>query len=1507
MTAIQEVISVLRQEAENYLFEVSWEVCNKVGGIYTVLRSKLPTAIKNFGANNYILIGPLVERNRHFIEANTAPLVAIAEVLQAKNLNCKVGYWDTEGKPIVILIDFRNRYRIDTLLYNLWADFKVDSLASNYDYQEPILFATAAGEVIEALANSNIMKKHPVIAHFHEWLCGAGLLYLKKHCGEVSTVFTTHATVLGRSLASNGISIYNLPKTFDATLEAKKYGVFAKHSLEGAAAKAAHCFTTVSAITADEAYIILGKYPDKVVFNGLDIEKKQISSITTTIATPTATPANVSNVSIIATSTAPATTLATATTATATTTATTATATNAIVNANAVTNTTVITATTEETTRAAIRRKLRDIASRVIGKILPENTLLCLTSGRYEFHNKGFDVLLQSLAQLEKKQSLDAPPLVVFFLVAADWHTKQDSLLEGNAANDIEQKSAIGIATHHIFKPEQDSIIRACNELGLKQGDHKTHVVFCDAYLNGSDGVFDIVYEQVLAACDFSIFPSFYEPWGYTPLESIADSTPTITTDLAGFGDWVHSLAADYKDAVYVLERKHKTDSEFVDMLSGCLEEIIKHSQDSTINAARRKKAFAVASLADWKYFYMEYLDAYFQAMKFNDMYHNRLATTMIVDDKTVTAIYEAESSQPRFRTFQYDSPLPEKLNALRELAYNFWWSWHESAKGVFARINQALWEEVGHNPVHFLNHVTNADLQKAAANEEYMRFYEKNIAAFCMYCKDPEAVAKFCNASAISDEHPIAYFCMEYGINECLPIYSGGLGILAGDYLKAMSDLKIPLVAIGLFYKQGYFLQNINAHGEQIAIYKTWNDNQIPVRTVRDTNGKPLLVGVEILGRTVYAKVWVAKVGHIKLYLMDTDVIENATEDREITNSLYGGSSEVRIKQEIILGIGGVKLILEKLNIQPSLYHLNEGHSAFLLLERIHNCYRQGFSLAESMELIRCTSIFTTHTPVAAGNEEFSEELIRKYFIHYIGSMEAMGVSLNALLNFANSGITATRSFSMTALALRLCSYSNAVSTLHGKVARTMWQSIWSELLPDEVPITHVTNGVHLGSWLGNSMKLIYHKHLKPDWQNKQDDRQMFDSILTISDEAIWQAHQTQKNKLIELAKNLVLQQYSARNENKQLLKASLDCLKENVLLLGLARRFTAYKRNDLILKDRERLARILTNESRPIVMLVAGKAHPADGSGSDLIRTFIDIMREPRFNGHIIFLEEYNIALAEALVQGVDVWINTPLVGREACGTSGMKVGVNGGLNFSTKDGWWEEACSNPQAGWVINSVTAIADSARRNDIENMFMLNILENEIAPLYYNKNRDGFNPGWVSKMKASIALVAGQYNTSRMVKDYIEQLYCPAIKYATQLFANDYQELKNIVRWKSEMTSKFNTVKIKAILAEGIKEGKIVSQGLITVRLLLFAGKLSANELRAELVLKKTDDTGDATTANKPQVIPFTLTDSREAGVLSYIVEHRINDTGFYSYGVRVFPYNEKLLRPQDARMVYWG
>lgn len=1413
------------QARKRCLAEVSWEVCNKVGGINTVLATKAKYALQNF-PDRYLAIGPWLDRNDSFVEQMLPLLEPISKVLYEKNIRCRYGYWDTPQCPPIptILVEYKNRYKIDDLLYRLWSHFEVDSLASNFEYIEPILFSTAAGEIIKTIGE-DVLIEEQLIAHFHEWLCGAGSLYIQQYAPQIVTVFTTHATVLGRALAGAHQDIYHLPAHFSPNLEANKQGVFAKHSMESATAKFSDCFTTVSRITAEESLNMLGKYPEKIVFNGMDMQRIQHASPDK-------------------------------------------------INSN--------------------RKKLIDIAEKITRKPISDHALLFMTSGRYEPHNKGFDLFLKSLALLEKDLNEDSPPIVALFLIGSGYRTKHDSLLDETIALDGRQKEAIGIATHRINNPYDDPIIRLCNEYNLRYSN-KIHVVFSDAYLNGSDGVFDILYEEALEACDLSVFPSAYEPWGYTPLESITYGTPTITSDVAGFGCWVYDLREDYQGAVYVLPRKDKTDKEATDQLCDYLKTILKQSRSE--REIFRSKARQIAQLADWKYFYNDYLDAYDQACEFNEIIHHPLSSTYLTNSFT-TNIHGEESFTPKLRTFEHESQLPKALEELRPLVNNFWWSWNDEVACLLQELDARLWEKSKHNPVYFLNFASNLMLMKKANDPHYISNYLHILSRFHSYMGN-RVPHKMCDTSIFNAEHPIAYFCLEYALDECLSIYSGGLGVLAGDYLKTLSDLNIPTIAIGLFYKQGYFIQKINAQGDQVAFYDSKNPNQLPMHQLNDENGKPLMINLEILERTVHLCVWEVKVGHVNLYLFDTDIPENTPEDRLITSKLYVGTPENRFIQELILGIGGVRLITHYLKVKPALYHLNEGHSVFLLLERIRALCNEGFSHIEAAWIVYTSSIFTTHTSVPAGNEVYEKALIRKYGEK---PMERLKIPLDELLRLGQSNVSPNK-FSLTALALRLACGSNAVSKIHRQVVCSMWKDIWKGFLQDELPTTYVTNGVHLPTWLGPDLKKLFHSSLKDNWMDQIEDPTIWKDIYSIPDESLWEAHQTQKEKLLASIRSRILSEYTARNERKRLIKSSLDALKKNSLLICLSRRFATYKRHDLILKNRERLAKLLVDEKKPVILVIAGKAHPADGVGNEKIHLFIEAIRDELFQGHIIFLEDYDLVLAKSLVQGADVWLNNPIRYSEACGTSGMKAGMNGVLNLSTRDGWWDEAYS-PDIGWTIESIDTHGDESKRDEIESMFLLDILETSVIPTYFNVQQGEINSHWVAMMKASIATLSYQFNTVRMAQDYFERLYNPVGAYAKHLIENNYVKLKELTEWKKDIANRFTTVQIKTILVDGIKDGKIHSDGIIHIKLLLFSGKVKANELKVEFVLIKNDENQSTM---PPTVIPLTLEDSRDSGILTYSTKYHLIETGFYSYGIRLLPVHPLLIHPQDSEVVIWG
>lgn len=1401
-----------------FLFEVSWEVCNLVGGINTVLRTKVPQVKCHFD-NQYILIGPLLETNDRFIESTSPCLTAISHILSEKNIIFRCGFWDVEGKPMVILIDYRNRYQANDLLFSLWNDFSVDSYQAGYDYIEPVLFATLAGEVIHLIFEKLFSSERQVIAHFHEWLSGAGVLYLRKHAKCISTVFTIHATVLGRALSERQINLYNLTEAFDPEQAARETNVTSKHSLERAAAKYAESFTAVSTIVADEAYLMLGTYPDKILFNGLNVEAIQL---------------NLPSIN-----------------------------------------------------RKAIREKLLTIANNVLNTSLPENTLFWISSGRFELHNKGYDIILKSLAKLNKEITGNFPNIVLFLLVAKRKNGKEKNLFNTHQSN------FEGMLTHILSDPEHDSIFQFCKSLGFNNLNQKISVIYSDIYLEGNDGVFNFPYHDILASCDLGIFPSFYEPWGYTALECLAYEVPTITSDLTGFGAWISSLVniEACSNAVFVLNYKNKDEQTVIDRLAKHLSSVAVINTD--INRSC-ENAIAISKLADWKNFYKNYLETYEQAIEYDKTcYHQFL------HEADMTMIGGAKIIEPHFHKIQREIKLPEALIELKELAHNFWWTWHEHAETVFRDIDESLWEEVYHNPIKFLQQVSEEKLLAKAKNKNYLLRFQRIIKTFNIYLARKNTPSVFCENNIINPQSPIAFFSLEYGIHESLPIYSGGLGILSGDYLKTASDLNVPLIAIGLFYKEGYFDQTIDSALEQEAHFNLQDPNNLPIKLLCDNKEEPIKLAITLGDKTLQLNIWQVSVGIINLYLFDTDISENSSQDRQITRKLYVSDRETRLLQELVLGIGGIRLINDILKIKPAVYHLNEGHSAFLLLEKLKDFMQQGFTFREALEATRVAAVFTTHTSVGAGHEIYPDLMIKKYLAQYA---EFLGIPFSEIMNFGITHDHVVNQFSLTSFAFHLSLGFNAVSQIHRHVVCKEWSKIWPGFLDIEAPIQSVTNGIHIQSWLGYDLHKLLLKTSGLHYLEHLTDNNTFEKMDRISDEEIWNAHQNLKSCLIKKVKELIVTEYTERNEPQTLINQSVDALEPNTFIIGFARRFASYKRHELIFKNPARLIKLINQLKQPVVLIIAGKAHPSDPAGKKIIHDIVSLLKNLEFQGRIIFLENYDIALAKYLIQGVDLWLNTPMLLSEACGTSGMKAGINGVLNCSIEDGWWYEA-HNATLGWSIKSFPAIAHADKRSELENNFLLDLLENSIIPTYYNKNKKGFNPQWVSMMKASITTLIPQFNTQRMLKNYCDQLYCPIANYAANLMKNNAADLKTLIQWKDQIVNRFKTIEIKTIIVNGIKNGKLSKEGIINVKLVLYSGKLNANEIKAELVLvKNSADQYNQT----PFVFPLQLSEKQNKGLLIYETECNAKEINFDAFSVRVYPYNPLLYYPQDAKIAYW-
>ncbi len=731
------------------------------------------------------------------------------------------------------------------------------------------------------------------------------------------------------------------------------------------------------------------------------------------------------------------------------------------------------------------------------------------------------------------------------------------------------------------------------------------------------------------------------------------------------------------------------------------------------------------------------------------------------------------------FRETPNHFSLPRRIGRLGELAYNLWWVWNPDAQRLFTQIDRPLWERVYHNPVAFLRHVERAELNAATNDRYYLDLYDQVMRDFDKYINAEDTWWR-CTYPEMTDKQ-IAYFSFEFGLHESLPVYAGGLGILAGDHLKESSDLGLPLVGVGFYYTQGYFSQKITEDGWQETRSLTLNFEELPVIPLTNADGSPLTIQVLLAGREVCARLLEVQVGRVPLYLLDTDLECNTPADRQLTARLYTSDQEVRISQEILLGIGGVKA-LRTLGYDPTVWHMNEGHSAFLTLQRIREYMQTGMSFDDASKQVRRTNIFTTHTPVPAGNDEFPLWMMDKYFAHFLPEFK---MSRDQFMDIARAQQSWGETFSMPVLALRQSEYANGVSELHGEVARKMWAHLWPGSKVEDVPITHVTNGVHTGTWLARRMRLLFDRYLGPDWMENIDDPDLWSLVDKIPDAELWATRRHLKNKLVSYAIERARRQWVSGSIHPVQVVASGVLLEPYSLTIGFARRFATYKRGNLILRDVERLLRIVNNPEMPVQIIFAGKAHPADEPGKLVIQEVYRMVKDARMGGRLVFLEDYDMNLAHLLTQGVDVWMNTPRRPMEASGTSGMKAALNGTLNFSVLDGWWREGY-NGHNGWAIGSDKEYADPYQQDEADARSIYDTLENEIIPLYYaNRAADGLPSEWIARVKECIRTLAPQFSTRRMVKEYIAGMYVPGMK-AVEQVEEQTEELPEAVETEVE-------------------------------------------------------------------------------------------------------------------------
>lgn len=1407
-------INVLKPD---YLFEVSWEVCNKIGGIHTVISTKTVSLIKEF-ENNYIVVGPdlvhEMEENPEFIP-DPQLFANWRQVADLEGLRIKVGRWNVPGKPIAFLVDFSQLFTIkDQIFSKLWEEYELDSISGQWDYIEPALFGYAVGQVIESFVKYNLSSGDKIVAQFHEWMTGSGILYLKKNIPQVGTTFTTHATVLGRAIAANNLPLYSQLESFTASDIAKEFNLVSKHSLEKLAATNADTFSSVSEITARECSAFFGRKVDLLTPNGFED--------------------------------------------------------------------TLIPAEPEfSKKRQSARKKLLSVASALSSQELPENAYIIATSGRYEYHNKGLDLFLDSLAEL-RNHKLDAPVVAFLLIPANHYGARRDliSCIENPSLNPEGSR----MLTHHLHDEEFDQILNRIKHHGFKNSpEEKVKIVFVPAVLNGQDGVFNTYYYDLLIGCDQTLYPSYYEPWGYSPLESIAYKVPTITTSLAGIGRWIKDECKTFCKGVSIIDR---TDTNSADVIKQIVNAILEvYSANPGERNAICEGSSELSKTALWRSFIFYYRQAYSIALQKVSLRSDEFIS---IEEKPTEQVHEQIlplTNQPKWNSIIVRSKLPKTLEILSEISQNIWWTWDDAAQQLFEIIDPKIWRASDYNPSLLFEMVPYKRLQDLSKDNNYVDQLNQVYERFKRYMeegRDPKGPK-------------IAYFSMEFGFHDSLKLYSGGLGILAGDYLKEASDAKVNLVGVGILYRYGYFSQMLTTQGEQQAVYDFQHFTKIPIQPVKDKNDEQMMVQIMLPGRIMFGRIWKLHIGRIKMYLLDTDFEKNAPEDRSVSYQLYGGDNENRLKQELLLGVGGVRA-LEMVGLKADLFHSNEGHSAFVGLERIRELIRtKQLTFAEAQEIVRASTLFTTHTPVPAGHDHFNEDLLRKYMGHYPGRLR---ISWEQFMALGRSNPNNWKEeFNMSYLAAHLSQEVNGVSMLHGAVTRDMFACLWPGFLPEELHVGYVTNGVHWSTWTAPAWKKVYEEIFEGNFVDNQSNFDFWKRIYDIDDKRIWDIKQNLRSRLIAAVKERFKESWIKRHEDPKQIIAINNTLSDKALTIVFARRFATYKRAHLLFRNPERLAKILNNPKMPIQIIFAGKAHPADKAGQELIKMIVEFSKKPEFLGKLLFLQGYSIGLARLLVSGADIWLNTPTRPLEASGTSGEKAVMNGTLHFSVLDGWWVEGYQ-PEAGWALTNERTYDNPQFQDDLDAEIIYSILESEVLPAFYERNSEGISTEWVKYIKNTIAGISPKFTTRRMINDYVSQYYIKLYERSLKINANDFEMAKRISAWKKRMTRAWENIEVVEVNLFDKNMEAIDSGTEYPALVTLDLNEISPDNVGVELII----------TENNQEMVSrqqFFITNI-DGGKATFETKIQADRSGTFKYGIRIYPVHEMLPHRQDFGLLKW-
>ena len=834
---------------------------------------------------------------------------------------------------------------------------------------------------------------------------------------------------------------------------------------------------------------------------------------------------------------------------------------------------------------------------------------------------------------------------------------------------------------------------------------------------------------------------------------------------------------------------------------------------------------------------------------------------------------------------------IPEPIRRLEDLAHNLYWTWEPGARRLFRELDRELWEASNHNPIALIRDIRQERLDAAAVDPEYLEAYARVVEHFDGYLSAPSWFQRHVG----QPDDLYAYFCAEYGWHEAVALYSGGLGVLAGDHTKAASDLGVPLVAVGLFYPEGYFHQRVASDGRQEAVYVRHSPADLPLTLAVDEDGEPVIARVDVFGREVALRAWTVRAGRARVYLLDVDFGANHPDDRQLLRRLYGGDQRTRVAQEIILGIGGVRM-LRALGVSPSAWHMNEGHSAFMVLERCRELVAEGLAFSQAREAVTANTLFTVHTPVAAGNDAFPFDLVNQGFGGFWGSLGLKQQEFHEL-GRADHGWGAV--FSMPALALRFSSGRNGVARLHGETSRRIWSDLWPDVPVDEVPILHVTNGVHLSSWMAPEMQELLGTVLPEDWPERFDDLAMWDGVRALDDGALWSVRQSLKAQSVRFLRRRVLRQLDRQEASPTALKDTGQLFDARALTIGFARRFATYKRATLIFRDLDRLERILGDPDRPVQLVFSGKAHPADEAGQALIAHIHNLSKDPRFAGRILFVEDYDMAVGRALTRGVDVWLNNPRRPLEASGTSGQKAAMNGILNLSILDGWWPEGYDGSN-GWAIGGARTFEDDERADAEDADALYAILERELIPLYYRRDGDGVPHDWLTRVKEAITTVAPRFNAQRMVKDYVSTYYEPAARRGEAMAASGFRKATELAAWRKHVADQWPEVYFSAKPVED--QLRRIGEEL-EVSAVLNPRDLSDDEIRVELVYSSEEDA----LQRNLHVVPMSKVDGYPDGGTLYRARFRPEASGRLAYGVRAYAVHPLLATPVDAHAVRWA